>query len=262
MDMKGQCNLLLDLSARPVIAHRGASGSAPENTLPAFELAARQGADAFELDVRLTRDGVPVVLHDAALDRTSDRSGLLAALTYAELGEIDAGYRFTPDRRRFPFRGREVRIPTLSQVLRRFPDMPMLVELKEAAAQEAVRQVLLEERAVDRCVLASEHHAALHLFREQPFATAASAAEIGALYKAVLFRRVPASLPYRCLSVPLRHRGLPVPTRGFVGAARGLGCPVHVWTINEPATARVLRGRGVAGIVTNYPGIIRDSQGN
>ena len=224
--------------------------------MPAFELAARQGADAFELDVRLTRDGVPVVLHDSALDRTTDRSGLLATLTYQELREVDAGYRFTRDRRSFPFRGREVRIPMLSQVLRAFPEMPVLLELKEAAAQEAVKQVLLEERAVERCVLASEHHAALHRFRQPPFATAASAAEIGALYRAVWFRRVPASVPYRCLSVPLRHRGLPVPTRGFVGAARGLSCPVHVWTINEPASARALWGRGVAGMVTNLPEVI------
>ena len=59
-------NSLLDLAGRPVIAHRGASGSAPENTLEAFGLALRQGADAFELDVRLTSDGVPVVLHDPA----------------------------------------------------------------------------------------------------------------------------------------------------------------------------------------------------
>jgi glycerophosphoryl diester phosphodiesterase len=77
------------------------------------------------------------------------------------------------------------------------------------------------------------------------------------LYRAVLFRRVPISLPYRLLSVPVRHRGLPVPTRSFVAAARGLGCPVHVWTVNDAATARTLWGRGVAGMVTNFPEVIR-----
>src|SRR5215218_5885046 len=97
MDMNAQSNPLLDLSARPVIAHRGASGSAPENTLAAFELAVRQGADAFELDVRLTADGVPVVLHDPTLDRTSDYRGPLAALRAADLRAIDAGARFSPD---------------------------------------------------------------------------------------------------------------------------------------------------------------------
>src|SRR5580765_3256853 len=105
MDMGAQSNPLLDLSARPIIAHRGASGAAPENTLAAFELAVRQGADAFELDVRLTADGVPVVLHDPTLDRTTDRAGPLAALRVADLKGIDAGARFTLDRgESFPFR--------------------------------------------------------------------------------------------------------------------------------------------------------------
>jgi len=251
-------NPLLDLAARPIIAHRGASGSAPENTLPAFRLAVEQGADAFEFDVRLTLDGVPVLLHDATLDRTTNRTGLLRTFTLEQLRLVDAGVRFTGDRgRSYPFRGADVRIPTLQEVLRAFPEMPCMVEIKEAEAQEAVRRVLLEEDAVERCVVASEHYEALTLFREPPFATASAGSEIGALYRAVLFRRVPASVPYRCLSVPLRHRGLPVPTRAFVTAARRLGCPVHVWTINDPATARLLWSRGVAGIVTNYPAMIR-----
>jgi glycerophosphoryl diester phosphodiesterase len=261
MDMGAECNPLLDLSARPVIAHRGASGSAPENTLAAFALAVRQGADAFELDVRLTADRVPVVLHDPTLERTTDHRGPLAALRAADLSGIDAGARFSPDDgRTFPFRSGDVRIPTLGEVLRAFPAMPVLLEMKEVAAQEVVRQVLLEEKAVERCVLASAHHAALQLFREPPFAVAASGAEIGGLYRAVLLRRVPASVPYRLLSVPVRYRGLPVPTRAFVGAARGLGCPVHVWTVNDAATARLLWGRGVAGMVTNFPSLIREGQ--
>lgn len=247
-------NPLLDLSARPVIAHRGASGSAPENTLPAFELAVRQGADAIELDVRLTRDGVPVVLHDPILDRTTDRRGPLSALSLAELHEVDAGARFSTDGgRTYPFRGGTTRVPSLTEVLRGFPEIPVMVEIKEPAAQEAVRRLILEEGAAERCVLASEHHAALQVFREPPFAVAASGEEIAALYRGVLLRRVPATVKYRTLSVPERHRGLRVPTRSFVAAARRLGCPVHVWTIDDPAVAQRLWGLGVSGIVTNLP---------
>ena len=228
--------------------------------MAAFELAVRQGADAIELDVRLSGDRVPVVLHDATLDRTTDARGPLSQLGAADLGRIDAGGCFSLDGgRSFPFRGAGLRIPTLSEVLRAFPELPLLVEVKEVTAQERVREVLGDEKAVERCVLASEHHAALEVFREPPFATAASGAEIAAFYRAVLFRRVPARVPYRCLSVPVRHRGLPVPTRAFVAAAHGLGCPVHVWTVNEPATARTLWSRGVAGVVTNYPELIRQT---
>jgi glycerophosphoryl diester phosphodiesterase len=133
------------------------------------------------------------------------------------------------------------------------------VELKEVDAQAPVRQVVLEEQAAGRCLLASEHHAALEVFRQPPFEVAASGREIGLLYRATLLRRLPSNVSYRALSVPERHRGLSVPTRSFVAAARRLGCPVHVWTINDPAAARRLWDDGVAGIVTNFPDRIRQA---
>jgi glycerophosphoryl diester phosphodiesterase len=254
-------NPLLDLNARPVIAHRGASALAPENTLPAFELAIRQGADALELDVRLTRDGAAVVIHDETLDRVTDRSGPVLAHTLADLRMADAGARFTTDRgRTFPFRGTGVRIPTLAEVLWAFPKVPVLVEVKEPGVQEAVRRVLLQEDAAGRCVPASEHGPALQAFREPPFACGACAGDIAQLYWAVMFRRSLPQAGYRLLSVPRSHRGLPVPTSRFVAAARSQGCPVHVWTVNDAATARRLWARGVAGIVTNVPHVVRDAR--
>jgi glycerophosphoryl diester phosphodiesterase len=254
-------NPLLDLSARPVIAHRGASGYAPENTLPAFELAVSQGADAFELDVRLTRDGAPIVIHDETLDRTTDLVGPVRARTLAELRQADAGHRFTTDRgATTPYRGAGIQLPTLAEVLWAFPSMPVLIEVKEPAVQEAVRRVLLEAQACDRCLVASELLEALQLFREDPFACGAAGPEISALYWSSLLRRKRPAARYRALSVPIRYRGLPVPTRAFVAAARRLGCPVHVWTVNDAATARRLWARGVAGIVTNVPDVIRTAR--
>jgi glycerophosphoryl diester phosphodiesterase len=251
-------NPILDLSARPVIAHRGASACAPENTLPAFELAVSQGADAFELDVRLTRDGAAVVIHDATLERTTSLTGPVRARTLAELRAADAGHWYTPDGgRTMPCRGRGVRIPTLAEVLWAFPAMPVLIEVKEPDVQHAVHRVLVDEGACERCVVASEDDMALTLFRDGQVPCGASARDIGELYRAVLLRRRLPRPRYQLLSVPVRHRGLPVPTRGFVAAARRLGCPVHVWTVNDPATARRLWARGVAGVVTNEPEAIR-----
>ncbi|HEU5040878.1 MAG TPA: glycerophosphodiester phosphodiesterase family protein [Gemmatimonadales bacterium] len=254
-------NPLLDLGARPVIGHRGAAGLAPENTMAGFRLAAELGVDAFELDVQLTADGAPVVLHDDTLDRTTDRAGPVAALTLGELRAADAGARFSPDGgRTFPFRGRDVRVPTLGEVLWAFPAMPVLVELKHAAAQEAVRRVLEQEGAIERCVLAAADPAALEAFRDPPYACAASGPEIAALYRAVLLRRRPPAPRYRCLSVPERWRGLPVPTAGFIRMAGALGCPVHVWTVDRPSAARRYWGRGACGMVTNVPGVIREGR--
>src|SRR5215210_1213946 len=201
-------NPLLDLSAHPVIAHRGASAYAPENTLTAFELGVEQGADALELDVRVTRDGAPVVVHDATLDRTTDRVGPVRAHTLAELRQADAGHRFTSDgQRTHPYRGAGIRIPTLAEVLWTFPTTPVMVEVKEPDVQEAVRRVLLEERAADRCVVASEQIGALELFREEPFACGASGSEISELYWSVMLRRARPWPRYRALSVPLRYKG-------------------------------------------------------
>lgn len=254
-------NPLLDLAARPVIAHRGASGSAPENTLEAFELAVRQGADAFELDIRLTADGVPVVIHDPTLERTTGRRGAVAGQTLAQLREADAGARFSPDGgRSFPFRGAGIVVPTLAQVLETFPTVPLLLDIKESRAQASVRELLLEKGAADRCVLASDDSAALTVFGSTGFSRAASPREISQLYWDSLLRRTrgPSPVreitsPYRVLSVPARYRGLRVPTARFVAAARGRGCPVHVWTVNDPALAQRLWGDGVAGIITNFP---------
>jgi glycerophosphoryl diester phosphodiesterase len=251
-------NPLLDLSARPVIAHRGASAYAPENTLAAFELAVSQGADALELDVRLTRDGAPVIIHDETLDRTTNLAGPVRARTLAELRQADAGFRFSPDRgATTPYRGTGLQPPTLAEVLWAFPAMPVMIEVKEPAVQDAVRRVLLEEQACERCVVASEHVEALQVFQEEPFTCGAAGAEISELYWSSLLRRRRPAPRYRALSVPLRYRGLPVPTRLFVAAARRLGCPVHVWTVNDAATARRLWARGVAGIVTNVPDVVR-----
>jgi glycerophosphoryl diester phosphodiesterase len=254
-------NPLTDLAARPVIAHRGASGYAPENTLSAFELAIAQGADALELDVRLTADGVPVVIHDATLERTTGRPAKVGDLSLDQLLEADAGERFSPDRgKTFPFRGRGLLIPTLQDVLRAFPATPLLIDLKESRAQEPVRRLLVEEQAISRCVLASDDAAALIGFAEQPFLRAASPQEISRLYWGTMLRKMTAAAGYRLLSVPARYRGLRVPTRGFVAAARTMGCPVHVWTVNRASLARRLWECGVAGIVTDLPDRILEAR--
>src|SRR5919199_3937577 len=168
-------HVLLDLHAHPVVAHRGASARAPENTLPAFELALEEGADALELDVRTTADDVAVVIHDATLDRTTNASGAVATLPLERVRAADAGARFSPNGgRTFPWRGRGLQLPTLDEVLVAFPTTPLVIEIKTARAQEAVRRTLVERRALDRCVVMSFLANALTLFRESPWLTGAS----------------------------------------------------------------------------------------
>jgi glycerophosphoryl diester phosphodiesterase len=251
-------NILVDPGARPLVAHRGASAEAPENTLPAFQRAADLGVDAFELDVRLTADGEVVVHHDAMLERTTDLTGPLSALTLAQLHTTDAGYQFsTDDGATHPFRGRRVLVPTLDEVLTAFPTMPVLVELKEVGGQERVRDVILRHGAAGRCLLASEHHDALDCFRDGRFLVGASRKDILRLLVGSVTRARPRKVAYHALSVPHRHHFVPVATRRFMADAHGLGVPVHVWTVDDPAEAGTLRSRGANGILTNDPGRLR-----
>ncbi len=251
--------VLLDPDARPIIAHRGASARAPENTLPAFELALEDGADALELDVRLTSDGVPVVIHDPTLDRTTDARGPVADLPLERLREVDAGARFSPDRgRSFPWRGQGVRIPTLEEVLNTFPTTPCIIELKVPSAAAAVQRLLQERRAVDRCVLMSFDPRALEPFRAAPWITGATSREALELIAHGLFGRPLPAVSYRTLSIPERYRGVPVPLRTVAATARRFGQSVHVWVIDSPARAARLWRKGVAGIVTNVPRTMRD----
>jgi glycerophosphoryl diester phosphodiesterase len=248
---------LLRLDARPIVGHRGASARAPENTLPSFELALADGAEALEFDVHVSADGVPIVVHDPTLDRTTDASGAVAALPVERIQAADAGARFTADGVTFPFRGRGIIVPTLDEVLATFPDAPVLIEIKSRLASEAVKRAIAARDAIDRCLLMSFDDAALAPFREPPWLVGASSAEASRLLVGATLGRAPERVGYRALSVPPRHRGVPLPLGMLARAARRLGCPVHVWTVDSVVLARRLWSRGVAGMITNAPALIR-----
>ena len=245
--------LLLDLAARPIIGHRGAAAYAPENTMASFHLALEQGADALEFDVRVTRDGEAVVLHDPTLERTTDAVGPIRLHTLKELDQVDAGFRFTPDAGRdYPWRGKGVRIPRLRQVIEDLPAVPLLIEVKEPGAQDAIARVLRETGAAARAVLAGSDWRSLQAFRAPPFHLGASRRDIARLY----FRWGEPDPACRCFAVPDRFKFFPVPTRRFVRAAHRRSATVHVWTVDDPALARRLWANGANGMVTNQPDAI------
>ena len=133
--------ILLDPRARPVVGHRGNRAHAPENTLESMRQAVALGVDAVEFDLRVSRDGTLVVIHDETLDRTTDGSGPVALRTVAELKGLDAGARFTPDAgRTFPWRGRGVGLSTFDEMIESLPrELPCIIELKTPAATELLR---------------------------------------------------------------------------------------------------------------------------
>jgi glycerophosphoryl diester phosphodiesterase len=247
-------NLLLDPGGRPVIGHRGAAAYAPENTLASFAKALELGADALEFDLRRSADGVAVVMHDPTLDRTTDRSGPVASLTAAELAQVDAGYRFDEHGEgSFAFRGKGIGVPTLREVILRFPSVPLLIEIKEPQVQEAVARDLIELSATGRAVIAGDDWRALTGFERPPFTRGASRRDIASLF----FRWGQPAPGCRCYAVPESYYGLTVPSRRFVRSAHRRDSTVHVWTVDNAKAALALWARGVNGIVTNRPDVIR-----
>ena len=252
---------LLDPSARPVVGHRGNAAHAPENTLESFAQAVALGADAIELDVHLSADGVPVVIHDPVVDRTTEGTGAVAALRMSELRALDAGARFVARNPSAPsFQGRGLRIPTLAEVLESFPQMPLLIEIKTPRASDAVRREIETHGADDRCIVASFDAEALRPFRASRIAVGAAQSDVVRLLAPALLRRSAGSVPYRVACVPRSHRGVPLPIRGMVEATRASGCLIHVWTVNDAASATQLWRQGVRGIVSDDPALIKQAR--
>ena len=248
-------------SPRPLVfAHRGGAALAPENTLPAFGRGLEEGADGLEFDVRLSADGVPMVIHDATLERTTDGAGLVASRAAAELARLDAGFHFAPDRG-YPWRGRGARIPRLDETLAAHPRARSIIEVKDAdrraaaAVVDAVRSVGAEARV---CI-GSFHRVVL----DQVRALASDVATGGSLPEAwwTMIRskaRWPwvAARRFQAFQVPEYHNGRRVLTPAFVRQAHREGTCVQIWVIDDADAMRRLLDWGVDGIITDRPDLI------
>jgi glycerophosphoryl diester phosphodiesterase len=238
-----------------LIAHRGGAGLAPENTLAAFLRAAHDWhADMIELDVRGTRDGECVVIHDATLERTTSGSGAVADCSLDELRTLDAGWRFSPDGTSFPFRGTGVRITTFDEVLEALPDMLFTVEIKTAAAQPGLAAAIDRHHAHERVIVAGMHDADRTRFRHYAGPRSASSEQLYRFYLAHRLR-LAGLVPLAAHVVQMCEtwKGRRLLTPRFVRELARRGIPVHVWTVNREADMHRLLDWGVAGIMSDYP---------
>jgi glycerophosphoryl diester phosphodiesterase len=227
---------------RPLlIAHRGASATAPENTLAAFALAAAQGAEAIETDLRLSRDAQFVCFHDARLSRTTDGRGWLSHWPLERLRRLDAGAWFAPQ-----YAGQ--RIPLLTEVLElaRQYHLALFLELKTRLSSQQLHALLTLLAPFPRqrlCVLAFRAETLRYLHRMDPAFPTGLLVERSA--RAV---RQACAVGARLLAV--RHRAF---HQRLLTQAKTAGLEVVVWTVNDPAVARRLAAAGVDGIMTDDP---------
>jgi glycerophosphoryl diester phosphodiesterase len=223
------------------------------------------GADGVEMDVRLSADGVVVVCHDETLDRTTDQSGPVSALTAAELSRVDAGYHFTDAAGQHPFRGQGVNIPTLRSVLERYRDAALIVEMKPDT-EEMGRALVAEVQragAMDRVCAAGYGSRSLAAARQAlpEMASSASRMEVRlALYRS--WAAWPVSrTAYGGYQVPELAGTLRVVSPRFIRHAHQAGLDVQVWTVDDADDMRRLLGWGADALISNRPDLavtIRD----
>lgn len=254
-------------------AHQGGAKEAPSSTLFAMRQAVAAGADALELDVHMTADGVLVVCHDATVDRTTDRSGTIASLTYDELRTLDNAYWWVPGSvvdheaadDAYPFRGEaagdpDFRIATLAEVLEAFPETFLNFDIKQTAPEvpsyeEPLAAALRGHDRVGDCIVASFNDVATDRFRAiaPEIHTSLGTNATAAFYQAVRRGEKPPATPHVALQVPRTFGAVVVVDERFVGAAHEAGLAVHVWTIDDEDEMAGLADVGVDGIMTDRP---------
>ncbi|NPV40862.1 MAG: glycerophosphodiester phosphodiesterase [Anaerolineae bacterium] len=239
---------LIDQFASPIIyAHRGASRYAPENTLAAFRLAYSMGTPAFELDTMLTGDGVPVVIHDDTLDRTTDGHGKVGGMSLSQIRQYDAGQRFSDE-----FRGEG--IPTLEAVLDEFKGKMLInVELKNYstpfdALPKRVAELARKMNNLDSLIFSSFQP--LNLLRIKKLLPAAKTALL--VDEGIAWRMLASPVLAR-LSPQYIHPHKSYITEKYLKDEHKRGRRVNTWTVNEIAEAELFFNWGIDGLITDDP---------
>jgi glycerophosphoryl diester phosphodiesterase len=226
------------------IGHRGAAGTHPENTMASFRRAMEIGVDGLEFDVHRTLDGHLVVIHDAAVDRTTNGSGLVMAMTLEEVQALDAGSWKGPQ-----FAGE--RVCTLRELIRATPpQIHLFLELKAGSIhyngiEEEVVALLRDEGALGRTQISSfDHHALKRLHEIAPNLP------LGMLFADNLLDPVALALEIGCEAL---HPAWEWVTEEMVEAAHAAGLKVNTWTVNHPFAIARVKAFGVDGIISDFP---------
>jgi glycerophosphoryl diester phosphodiesterase len=242
-----------------VFAHRGGAGLAPENTIAAFDNGLALGADGLEIDVQLSSDGIPVVIHDHTLDRTADRGGPVHALTAGDLARVDAGHRFERDGG-FGYRGRGIGVPRLDTVLARYANTRIIIEMK-GGQPELARAVARDVRAagaVDRVCVGSFYQQSITTLRAEAPEIATSASQPEArwtLHRSWIRWPWIGSRPYVAFQVPEFAGRMRVVSPAFVRQVHREGQVLQVWVVNDEADIIRLLDWGVDGVISDRPDV-------
>lgn len=244
-----------------VYAHRGGALLWPGNTILAFDEALKLGADVLEMDVRSTKDGILILLHNPTVDETTDGSGAVADWKWEDLQRLDAGYRWGPVE--FPYRGKGVVIPALEEVFERYRDrdVKMNLEIKQITPSIVDRFCDLVRRydMGNRVLIASFSTSVLRKVRARLLgvATSASTWEASVFYLLHWLNLTDRyHLPVRALQFWSNVGPFPIITKSLVIAVHRYGLEIHGWTVNSPKEMKRLIGLEVDALITDHPQLL------
>jgi glycerophosphoryl diester phosphodiesterase len=252
-----------------VIAHADDTGEGlwPGNTMLFLDSVAEMGVDVLEMDAHMTRDGHVVLMHDDSVDRTTDGAGLISNMTLEEIKALEVGENWTQDDgATYPYRGQGLKVPTVEEVFKRFPDYPMVIEIKQVTPSMAdpfcalIRQYGMSEKVL----VPSFSDQAINEFRAAcpEVATAASGDEVRSFVVANFLLATNLLNPaYQAFQVPEMSGGFPVVIPHFVNNAQDHNLQVHIWTINDADDMERFFEMGVDGIMTDRPDILLEILG-
>ena len=229
--------------------------------MPAFEHAVSLGYRWLETDVHVTRDGVVVAFHDDRLDRVTDGSGRIIDLGIDEVRSADAGYWFTLDGgATYPFRARGVTVPTLEELLTRWPEVRVNIDAKADPTVAPLMRVLHRLGALPRVCLASfsdRRLARMRALARGAAVTSMGRCRVAAAYLSSRVSRMPGGGAARA-QVPFRAGGVRIVDRRFVSAAHRAGIAVDVWTVNARDEMEELVELGVDGVMSDRLQLLKD----
>lgn len=244
------------------LAHRGSRVLWPENTMFAFAGAVEElGYHYLELDVRLTADRIPVVFHDATLERTTSGTGKIIDYTLDDLRSIDAAYHFDPDHD-YPLRGTGIGISTLEELYGTWPEVRLNVDLKTSGEEWAVAEVIRAADAEHRTLIGSFYDRRIARFRritQGRVAVSAGPTAAAAMWSASRGGRT-TRRKVQAYQLPFDYRGFKIDAK-LIDSVHRAGAHLHLWTVNEADDMRRFLDLGVDGIVTDRPDLLNEVLG-
>ncbi|MHC0036187.1 glycerophosphodiester phosphodiesterase [Pseudoneobacillus sp. C159] len=252
-----------------VIAHQGGELLAPSNTMVAFNQAVDMGVDVLEFDIHITKDGHLVTIHDPSVDRTTNGKGLIKDLTLKEIQELDAGYHFKDLNGKYSYRGKGAYIPSLDEVFQAFPDIKMVIEIKDDNPEDRIEEIsskfwnlIQKYQKQDQVIVASFDQDILNKFKVISNGKVALSAGRDEIKKFIIFKKLFLANLYEpnadVFQIPTKESMINLAAPSIIKEAKRRNVKIQYWTIDDKETMRTLLKNGADGIITNRPDLMME----